>query len=498
MTTRSISTRLIGTVSVVVLVITILVLGVSYALVSHQAQQDLQEKIGESSDVLGIVLRDPVFTYDNGQISAILASFIKQNHVYRLHVADQRGKVLGEIKQEQTVSDSLLQSQTIKLVGEDGNALGQVVVDFRTDSVGQQIRVTSLYVVGAVLCVLAGVMFSLAIMMRTFVTSPVKRINRALGEIAAGGGDLTKRLTISSHDELGELAGSFNRFVENLHTLLSTVVGSAKQLSVAADGLAARTSEVSAASRKQLEGAEETAQSLAEMSKVAQDVASSATRSATSTHEAKQQTQSGVSVVTNTVEQVGQLGAEITDTRDRIIDLRNDCNAVTRVLDVIRNIAEQTNLLALNAAIEAARAGEAGRGFAVVADEVRKLAQLTGASTSEIAEMVDKLQSAARNAGEAMDRSHARVDDTVQRSQEAGVSLERIRDNIDIIDDMNVHVAAAAEQQSRTISGISSNVESIQRLAHQVNDMSASAHAESREVLNIGESLRNELGKFHL
>ncbi|WP_051228752.1 methyl-accepting chemotaxis protein [Paludibacterium yongneupense] len=495
---NSISARLIRTVSLVVVVITVLVLGGAYVVVSQQSQRDLHVKMNESSDVLGIVLRDPVFTYDGGQINTILASFIKQSHIYHLRVTDQRGKVLGEMKQEQAVPADSLQAQTIKLTGDDGNALGEVSADFRTDSVGAQVRSTLLYVVVAVLCALAGVMFSLTVMVRALVTRPVARINHALGEIAAGGGDLTKRLVISSHDELGELAGSFNRFIENLHRLIGTVIGSANKLSAAADGLAARTSEVSGASRKQLEGAQETASSLNEMSSVALDVASSATRSASSTHEAKQQTQAGVGVVTDTVEQVGQLGSEITETRERIIALRNDCDAVTRVLDVIRSIADQTNLLALNAAIEAARAGEAGRGFAVVADEVRKLAQMTGASTSEIAAMLDKLQGAARSAGEAMDRSHERVESTVLRSREAGASLQHIRDNIDVIDDMNVHVAAAAEEQSRTISGISANVEAIQHLAQQVNEMSAAAHSESKEVLSIGESLRGALGQFQL
>jgi methyl-accepting chemotaxis protein len=497
-TSHSISARLIRTVSLVVVAITVLVLGVAYGVVSQQSQRDLQTKMSESADVLSIVLRDPVFTYDGGQINTILASFIKQSHIYHLRVSDQRGKVLGEVKQEQAAPDGSLHSQTIKLTGDDGNALGEVVADFRTDSVGQQVRSTLLYVIVAVLFALAGVMFSLTVMVRTLVTRPVARINRALGEIAAGGGDLTKRLSISSHDELGELAGSFNRFIENLHSLLGTVIGSANKLSSAANGLAARTSDVSTASRQQLAGARETASSLTEMSRVALDVASSATRSATSTHEAKQQTQAGVDVVSSTVEQVGQLGSEIAETRERIIDLRNDCDAVTRVLDVIRSIADQTNLLALNAAIEAARAGEAGRGFAVVADEVRKLAQMTGASTSEIATMLDKLQAAARNAGEAMDRSHERVESTVARSREAGASLEHIRNNIDVIDDMNVHVAAATEQQSHTLGGISSNVESIQQLAQQVNEMSAAALAESREVLDIGEGLRQALGQFRL
>ena len=348
---HSISARLIRTVSVVVVLITLLVLGGAYVVVSQQSQRALQVKMSESSDVLGIVLRDPVFTYDSGQISAILTSFIKQNHIYHLQVTDQRGKVLGEVKQEQAVSDSSLINQTIKLVGEDGNALGQVVVDFRTDEVGQQVRSTLLYVIVAVLCALAGVMFSLTVMVRTLVTNPVARINRALGEIAAGGGDLTKRLAISTHDELGELAGSFNRFVENLHSLLGSVIGSANKLSSAANELAARTSDVSSASRQQLAGARETVSSLTEMSRAALDVASSATRSASSTHDAKQQTQAGVGVVTATVEQVGQLGADISESRERIIDLRNDCDAVTRVLDVIRSIADQTNLLALNAAI---------------------------------------------------------------------------------------------------------------------------------------------------
>jgi methyl-accepting chemotaxis protein len=203
-------------------------------------------------------------------------------------------------------------------------------------------------------------------------------------------------------------------------------------------------------------------------------------------------------VVGTAVGLVGELDTDISATRERIIALRNDCQAVTRVLDVIRNVSDQTNLLALNAAIEAARAGEAGRGFAVVADEVRKLAQMTGTSTSEIAVMLEKLQDAARNANEAMERSHARVDTTVKSSREAGASLQSISNNIDVVDDINAHVANVAAEQGRTIAQIIGNVESIQQLAHQVCDLSESAQTQSQEMQSIGENLRTALRQFRL
>ena len=495
---KSISNQLIGIVSLVVVAITIAVLSVSYIVLSRQATNDLNTRMKDSANVLSVVLKDPVFTYDNGQIKAILSAFIQQQDIQHLTVRDQRGKVLGEARQAEDISAEQLISQAVKLVGDDGAPLGQVDVDFRTDAVAKQVGATAIYVVTALGLVLVGVLVSLTIMVRRLVTRRVARVTRAIADIAAGGGDLTRRLDIIRDDELGQLGKSFNRFVENLHGLIGSVIESAQRLSAAADNLAARTCEVSGASRQQLAGAEQTSLSLDAMAKVSLEVAASAARSANTTHEAKTQAQSGVQVVGSAVLHVHELDNDISSTRTRIIQLRNDCDGVTRVLDVIRNIADQTNLLALNAAIEAARAGEAGRGFAVVADEVRKLAQMTGASTSEIATMLERLREAARNATDAMESSHGRLEGTVSSSQQAGESLNRVSEHIDVIDDINVQVAAAAEEQSRTIDGIIANVKDICDLAQQVGTLSDRALSESQDVQQISLGMREVLSKFRL
>ncbi|HEX5393924.1 MAG TPA: methyl-accepting chemotaxis protein [Rhodocyclaceae bacterium] len=496
---NSITTRMMLSVSVVVSVITITVLAASYGITSYLANRDLRQQVADSSDALGIVLRDPVFTYDAAQIDSTLGSFIRQRHIYEITVADHRGKVLAHQKQEGAVpDDAQLIRDTVALKGEGVEPIGQVSIAYRRDYVAALIAGQVLGIVAIVVCVLLGVLGTLYVLLRRLVTEPVARINKALRDIAAEGGDLTRRLHFSAQDELGELATAFNRFVDQLHQLIASVVQSADRLALAACALADKTRHTDRATEEQFSSTQRMADTLAEMEAVAQNMAQRAGSTSASTHEATDLAQSGTAVVMQTLEQVNQLGTEMDATGARISELRDNTDAIGQVVEVIKGISEQTNLLALNAAIEAARAGEAGRGFAVVADEVRTLSQRTSKSTDEIEQIIATLQLASKNAFDAMTRSHGRLEQTVNHSRQAGDSLQSILSHISTIDAMNIHVAQAAQDQTLTIGGIAQDVKAVRTLAETARASADQACRDSQTVQQICETVKQDLGRFRV
>lgn len=496
-TTHSITTRMMVSVSIVVAAITVTVLVASYALTSYLANRDLRQQIADSSNALGIVLRDPVFTYDSAQIASTIGAFLRQRHVYEITVADHRGKVLAHQKQEGAIPDDSQQiGEAVPLTGEGGETIGKVSVVYRRDFVGALVTDQVLAIATIVICVLLGVQGTLYVLLRRLVTEPVSRINKALRDIAAEGGDLTRRLHFSARDELGDLASTFNSFVDKLNQLVISVVRSADRLAQAASALADKTQHTERATEEQFGSTQRMAQNLTSMEVVAQDMAQRADNTAASTHEATGLAQSGNSVVISTLEQVNQLSDEMEATGTRINELRDNTNAIGRVVEVIKGISEQTNLLALNAAIEAARAGEAGRGFAVVADEVRTLSQRTSKSTDEIEQIIATLQQASKNAFDAMERSHSRLEQTIRHSRQAGESLQSILSYISTIDEMNLHVAQAATEQTRTIDGIAQDVNVVRGLAEIAHSSADLACRESETVQQICEAMKRDLGRF--
>ncbi|MFP5339546.1 MAG: methyl-accepting chemotaxis protein, partial [Gammaproteobacteria bacterium] len=258
-----------------------------------------------------------------------------------------------------------------------------------------QARIDSLTMImlGAALLLLV-LMAGLAVLMSNAILRPLLQIKQNLDDMAQGDGDLTHRLPITSQDELGELATSFNRFVEKIHSLVQQVAGTTTQLTGLVAAVASQAQRSEQAMADQRSETDQVATAINEMSAAAHEVAMSAQRAAEAARETDQQGVAAKQVVDQSIRQIHELVGELRDSGESLEGLQQDVKGIVGVLDVIRAIAEQTNLLALNAAIEAARAGEAGRGFAVVADEVRALASRTQQSTGEIQGMIDRLQGA--------------------------------------------------------------------------------------------------------
>ncbi|UZE31000.1 methyl-accepting chemotaxis protein [Pseudomonas asplenii] len=330
------------------------------------------------------------------------------------------------------------------------------------------------------------------------ILRPLLLMKANLDDIAAGEGDLTHRLTITSQDELGQLAGSFNRFVEKIHGLVRQITEMTGQLTGLVSQVSDQANRSEEAMERQRHETDQVATAINQMSSAAQEVARSAQGAAIAAQQTDAEGQAAKRVVDGSIQQIHALVKDIRSSGVSLDSLQQDVTSIVSVLGVIRSIAEQTNLLALNAAIEAARAGEAGRGFAVVADEVRALASRTQQSTQEIQGMIDRLQSGTQLAVEAMRRSSEAGDGTSDKANEAGASLDTIAQLIGTINAMNAQIASAAEEQTAVAEEINRSVHQIAVAVDNVADQTQQGAQTSRSLADLGQRLGKLVGQFRI
>lgn len=350
--------------------------------------------------------------------------------------------------------------------------------------------VTTLLIIGLILG--AGIAWTVT----RLITQPINTVVVAMKDIAEGEGDLTQRLQVHGQDETAQLAMSFNQFAANIQDLLGQVLESADQISLSAKEMATASSNAEDSIRKQNTETEQISTAVEEMSMSAQEVAQNADLAAEAAHKADEETTQGRNIVTNALESVGKLAEETQAAADVIEKLGTDIQDIGAVIDVIRNVAEQTNLLALNAAIEAARAGEQGRGFAVVADEVRTLASRTQKSTQDIQDKVTTLQQDAQTAVEKMLQNRAIANSTIELTTTAGASLEAITQAVARITEMSNHIARAAEQQSEVANVVSRNIATVSQLAQKTDDSTQHVSQGTKGLNRLATALREHISRF--
>lgn len=332
----------------------------------------------------------------------------------------------------------------------------------------------------------------------TRLLSGLGRVTLALTDIAEGDGDLTQRIDINSNDEVGVLANKFNEFVGSLHSMINKVRDVTVSLNEKANMAKQSSQERSQRLRSQQDEITMVATAVTEMASATAEIANNAENTAKTSNQSVELGNQGYQQMQKSLTSIHQLADELNQAVGIISDLESHSNEISTILSTIRDIAEQTNLLALNAAIEAARAGEQGRGFAVVADEVRVLSQRTHQSTEEIQTKIEGLQKVTANAVNAMTQSHTLVESSVADFNETGESLQEISQAISLISDMATQIASAAEEQSLVTSDINTNTESVRELSNEMSAEADKGADEAEELHNLVRNLEKEIARFKL
>ncbi len=328
------------------------------------------------------------------------------------------------------------------------------------------------------------------------VRQSISQISEATNKLSEG--DLTVQVNLDSHDEMSTIAHRFNAMTEKFNALIQQVISSSGQLATASEEVSSVATESASNVERQRHETDQVATAINEMTATVQEVANNASNAAGAAANADNETRGGKAVVENTSKVIAELAHEIENAAEVIKGVEQDSETIGGVLDVIKGIAEQTNLLALNAAIEAARAGEQGRGFAVVADEVRTLASRTQESASEIESMIDKLQAGSHDAVKVMEKSRERAQTGVEQANEAAQSLDAINRAVSTITEMNTQIASAAEEQSAVSEEINRNVSSISQISEQTASGSEQTTNAANELARLASDLQNLVSQFKI
>jgi len=330
------------------------------------------------------------------------------------------------------------------------------------------------------------------------MTQPLRRITQALISIGQGGGDLTQTLKIESNDELGQLARGFNDFMESQRQMIRGILETAEQVKTYTEQIEEVVTTNHSWASEQSKLTDSVATAIYEMEATVQEVARNATETATKLENVGSDAGRIRGDMERSVTQVNSMSSDIRESADAIGQLAQQVNDIGQVIQVISAISEQTNLLALNAAIEAARAGEHGRGFAVVADEVRNLARRTQESTSEIEAIIERLQQGSQRAVKAMEAGEGATGETVSAAKRMGEALTSISDNVSDVVGLSHQVATATEEQSSVTEDISRNVQNISELSSRSSDGLTVCRQEVQELAKLAQQLAKQMMQFRL
>lgn len=345
-------------------------------------------------------------------------------------------------------------------------------------------------------CIIAGISIGLFNfwLLNKMLLQRLKRIGEVANAISNN--DISHKCVMQSNDFIGDMAMSFNLMAQNLRTMIKRIADVSEHLNQASSQMVSVSESTQAGLDQQKRDTHNVALSMERMNEAVIDMSKHALEASNAANEANAETRKGSDVVHNTVEAIGKLAEEVEQAAEVIKSLRQDSETIGTVLDVIKDIAEQTNLLALNAAIEAARAGEHGRGFAVVADEVRILASRTQDSTKEIEVTIEHLQLAAQQAVGVMNRGREQANQSVEQAHQAGTSLKAIDSAVSTINQMNSQIASASENQRKQAEEANASIEKISDVAEEAANGAAKTFDSSSQVGDLARQLSKLIREF--
>jgi methyl-accepting chemotaxis protein len=356
---------------------------------------------------------------------------------------------------------------------------------------------TMVLVVSAAVCLFAAIIsLIISMLMKSIILAPIKKTVEVIEDVAQG--DLTKRIDVVSSDEIGEMATHFNRLTDKLHNTINQVAASSNEVSSAAASLDNATEQMATGIEEAAMQVNSVATASEEMSKTSSEIAQNCVAAAKSSEKANGSASTGEKIIQDTIEVMNRINSRVQDSSRIIKSLGVRSDQIGEIVDLINDVADQTNLLALNAAIEAARAGEHGRGFAVVADEVRKLAERTSGATKEIRETIHAMQSETRNAVVSMEEG---VNDVGQGTVEAAKSGEALKDILHQINKVTSEInqiAVASEQETATTNEIASSIQQISQVMQETSKQIQGNTEASARLADLSRELQEMVGQFRL
>ena len=473
----------------------------SYRLLTNR-EPDVQQKTLEAFELRNQQIRTAQGIYEK------LITSTQERNAY-----DEYVRLLGQYRQIEERMKSLSRANQIDELrtllntellnnSEQVNAVLTRLLDINNDdanATNQQAKDqydTAFDLVVGLLVVATALTVLFAWLLTRSITLPIARALEAAEEVAEG--NLTRPITVDGNDEAGRLLAAMAKMQNKLRDTLQRIAGSATQLASAAEELNVVTDESARGLTQQNNEIEQAATAVNEMTSAVEEVARNAVSTSEASRNATTSAGDGRDLVQETVSAIERMSADVQATASLIGDLANESRDIGKVLDVIRGLADQTNLLALNAAIEAARAGEAGRGFAVVADEVRALAHRTQQSTSEIERMIGSIQTGTEHAVDSMRNSTERAESTLNIAKGAGLSLDTINTAIVEINERNLVIASAAEEQAQVAREVDRNLVNIRDLSVQSATGASQTSAASGELSRLAVDLNGMVGRFRL
>ncbi len=475
------------------ILVLVLVSSVSYFMQKSAEANYWQDKRAVVNSQLSVIFLEPVFAIDTILIKATLDAVLKDAAIIHIKVLDQRNKVLAEGGSLKNKAD---ESVTVPLIWSDNTTIGSVEIGYSHEQFKNRLSNALFEKSLALLVTIILVGLVTVFLLKKIVISPLNELSSVLGDIAQGGGDLTQRIPIKSNDELGQLSHSFNSFIETVQSIVSSLALANEELANVAQRVKNVSERTNYDSQQQREQTNEALEHLIQLQEATVHIAQSAEQTSVNTNNVNQLSQSSMREMNNNIEKVDLLFEELDDTANIVTKLRVESQNITKVLDVIKGIAEQTNLLALNAAIEAARAGESGRGFSVVADEVRALASKTHDSTNEIENIISSLQSQAQASFDATHHSKDLVSETKDATKNAHGALNDISEKINEINNMNTSIASGSEEQTQVTQSVQQGMQKVDDGAERLAQEASLLHSATEELTQVQAKLVEQIDRF--
>mgnify|MGYP003625743733 CR=1 FL=1 len=466
-----------------------------YKVVKSSLLIEANKSITLASERLKLNLPAAIWMDLSEQIVKIGSSELETPYVYGIEIKTVGGEV-KYTKHNQGIKGAEIKQPLVNIDYGEKTIVGDLVISIDQQAINTKTQAALLQIIIGVVLVDVLLVLILFILTRIIVTNPLQKVIVAVTDIAHGDGDLTKRLQINTQDEMGELAGQINHFFDKTQSMINTIITTTQVISDTSSAVKSDVSEANTLFEKQYIEIDMLATAITEMAASTEEISLTSQQSSQSAFEAKEQANEVGLVVNKSMLSVSELSSDLDNASQVISVLATTVDQMVNVIDVIKAIAEQTNLLALNAAIEAARAGEQGRGFAVVADEVRALASRTQQSTKQISQMIAELQQGTSSAVVVVQNSKTKGENTTEMMLHSVEYIKKIISASDNISDTSLQISTSVQEQSTVTASLDVNINGIVSSGQESNELINQIKAKASKLDDHVNNLKTLTSQF--